>query len=410
MSLFGLKSLSSRYGVVIDIGSGSVLVSIIHSDNSLPHPTIVWSHREHAPLKNIDSLEQSSKAVITALVNASMILEAEGRKVLHEYDHGAKLTDMQCSISAPWSYTVTKNINYKQDGLFSVTEDLIEDLTITAQDKINAELKETSNLSELGLSLVAKGTMDLLVNGYHINNPVKGKAKELSVVLTNAVAHDYLVNAVDELRDKLFPNVESKKISFILMLHSVTKELLNQAYDVCLVDVTYEATEIGIVRDGSLQYSTHASFGSFSIAREISAITGVPLHEALGYLHTEKPYSFMQKLNKAQHDEVEAVFESYTQKITNLFHETGDELSIPKKISLHSDLDSETLFLDLIEKAARRCLKSDPSVTTISKEIIKQTYTESTKESKIKTPTDTALLLSAQFFHKHNKSQSFQYL
>lgn len=410
MSLFGLNTHTDRYGAVIDIGSGSVLASIIHSNTSKPHPTIIWSHREHAPLKNIDSLEKSSKAVITALVNACMILDAEGRKKLHEYDSSAKITELQSSISAPWSYTITKNITYKQDKPFPVNENLIEDLMMAAQEKIDTELKETAALSQLGLNLITRTTMDLIVNGYHVQNSPRGKANELTVIYTNAVAHDYLIEAVNELNSKVFTEAESKKISFILMLHTVTRDLLQQPFDVCLVDVTYEATEIGVVRDGALQYSTHTPFGSFSLAREISSVTGVPLHEALGYLHTEKPYSFMEKLNKSQFTDIEAVFESYTQKVADLFNETGDELSIPKRISLHSDLASETLFLDLIEKAAKRCLKSDPTITTISKEIIKSTYKNSTENSTNIIPTDTALLLSAQFFHKHNRSHSFDYL
>ena len=138
-------------------------------------------------------------------------------------------------------------------------------------------------------------------------------------------------------------------------------------------------------------------------------MTKVPLTESFGYLHTETPYEFTKFLSTSQGKEVEAIFESYIKQVSALFHETGDTLSIPKRIALHADLKSETLFLDLIEKAAKRATKASINITPVSKEIIRQTYDQSTKEASGKIPNDTALLVSAQFFHKRSEQQSFTY-
>ncbi|MCD5381586.1 MAG: hypothetical protein LR008_03355 [Candidatus Pacebacteria bacterium] len=410
MSFLGLGQSSDRYGIIIDIGSGSVLTAIVHSNPSQKHPKIVWSHREHAPLRNIDSLEQSSKAVITALVNASVLIDSEGRKALHEYNQEAQPTDLQCSIAAPWSYTVTKTINYNQEESFEITEELIADLTKTIQDKISVEVNEDEALKNLGLKTILRTTMDIIANGYRVRYPEGEKAEEIAISHATIVAQEYLIDAVDEMKDKLFTQTLSRKLSFMIMLFSITREVIPHAYDVCLVDITYEATEIGVVRDGVISYCTHVPFGSFSLAREISAITSAPLHEAFAYLHTEKPYSFIESLTKTQSEEVEAVFESYIDKVSTLFHETGDRLSIPKHISLHADLKSESLFLDLIDKAARRAIKSDPNITPISKEIIRQTYKQTTDDAADDIPVDTALLLSAQFFHKQKQYRNYEYL
>ncbi len=115
-------------------------------------------------------------------------------------------------------------------------------------------------------------------------------------------------------------------------------------------------------------------------------------------------------LNEKQKNEIELVFNGYQEKVAELFHQTGDSLSIPKKISLHTDLHSETVFLDLIEKAAKRATKIKPHITPISHEIIFQTYTAEQREQIEKDGADTALLLSAQFFHKRDHCQSFEHL
>lgn len=410
MSLFDIGKSSDRYGVLIDIGSGSVLAAIIHSDKKEKHPSIVWAHRELAPLRNIDSLDQSAKSVITALMNATMLLDAEGRKALYNYNPNARLTEMQCSISAPWSYTVTKTINYSQEVPFEVTEALIKELLETINEKINSDLKENEALHNLGLRVVTRATMEILTNGYRIADPEGEKTSELTISRANVVTQEYLNDALSEMHQKLFPATITHKLSFILMLFTVSKELLSKAFDLCLVDVTYEATEIGIVRDGILTYSTHTPFGSYSLAREIAHITNVPLHEAFGYLHTDKPYSFMVSLSSEQREEVELLFDKYSEKVSSLFKETGDELSIPRQISLHADLKSETLFIDLIEKAAKRATKSDPFITPVSKEIVTNKYHNTQDQAEITLPTDTALLLSAQFFHNQPYQKDFEYL
>jgi len=410
MPFFSQKKSGDVYGALVDIGSGSVMVAIVHSNSKENHPRIVWSQREHAPLKNIDSLEQSAKAVITALMNATIQLDTVGRQALHEYNSRAKISSIQATISAPWSYTVTKTINFKQDEEFTVTEDLFDELVAATEEKIATELEANETINNLGLRIITQSTMDALSNGYRVAQPQGGKAKEFSISRANVVAQEYLTNSLDESCEKLFASTDCRKLSFILMMYSVVRDLLPHVYEVCLVDITYEATEIGIVRDGSLQYCTHTAFGSFSIARELATALNVPLHEAFGYLHAENPLAFVDTLTQKQKNEVEQIFDAYIEKVNLLFHETGDVLSIPKHIALHSDLKSETFFMQMIEKAAKRCLKTSPVITKLSTEILKQTYDQTSGENFMNSHTDTALLLSALFFHTHHDSSSFVYV
>lgn len=410
MSLFGFGKSSDRYGVLIDIGSGSVLTAIVHSRLDQAHPNIIWAHREQVPLRNIESLEQSGKSIIAALVDACMLLDSEGRKALQEVNASARLSEVQCGISAPWSYTITKTINYKQDESFRITNELIDDLLNTINSKIESDLQNDGALQNLGLEVTTYATMDILSNGYRITDPEGGQANQLTVSRASVVAQGYMIDALNEIQEKLFANTTLRKISYILMLSTVTKELFQASNDYCLVDITYEATEIGIVRDGVLTYCTHTPFGSFSLAREIAAALNVPLYEAFGYLHNEKPFSFKLSLTSAQQREIDEILEAYTEKVSGLFHETGDELSIPKRIILHSDLKSETLFSEIIEKAAKRAIKSEPFITLISEEIFKQRYKNAEVGAQGPLPSDTAMLVSAQFFHNKGNRSDFEYL
>lgn len=97
------------------------------------------------------------------------------------------------------------------------------------------------------------------------------------------------------------------------------------------------------------------------------------------------------------------MFEAYVDRIATLFHETGDTLSIPRRLSLHVDLGSEPVFTELLGKAVKRTIKAEPNIIPMSKEIISRTYEETTKGSPQTIPNDTALLLSAMFFHTQEK-------
>lgn len=409
MSLFSFKGGAERFGAIVDIGSASVLVSIVSSIEGQPYPRIIWSHREHAPLRNIDSLDQSAKAVMTAFMNALIKLDSDGRRALHEYKHGARIKTMQCTISAPWSYTVTKTINYKQDEPYPITENLIEELLRTAVQKIRDELGANESANKLGLTVVTRATMDMLANGYRIKNPTGEKTAELSISHASVVAQQYLVNQIKELQEKMFAEADCNMTSYMLALYCVAQNLYPDTYDTCLVHISYEATEIGIVRDGTLRYSTHTPFGSFSLAREISNITSVPLLEAFQYLHGDDPYEFLESLPEAQRNEVDAVFDAYTGRIADLFKETGDDLSIPKRILLHSDLKSEKFFREVVEKAAKRNLKSEPTIKLITPNLF-ESYTHGEYAQKADDLEDTAMLVTAQFFHKGDHLRFFEYL
>jgi hypothetical protein len=409
MSLFSLKKHRERVGAIIDIGSASVLVAVVVSRASDAAPTIIWSHREHAPLRSADSVEQSAKAVMTAFMNALLKFDGEGRQALSHYRHTARISEVLCTIAAPWSYTVTKSINYAQDEPFEINPNLIEELVRTAFQKTTDELTENDSMNNLGLTVISRITLDVQANGYRIKHFEKEKAKALALFHASAVTQQYLINMIDDMKKKIFPGALSRKISYILALYHVTQRLFADMNDVCLVNITYEATEIGVVRDGVLQYSTHTAIGSFSLAREISEITSVPLYEAFGYLHTEKPYSFMDALPSNQREAIEAVFETYIERVAALFHETGDDLSIPKRIYLHADLMSEPLFVDLVEKAAKRSIKSDPLIKLITPKILKA-VTEQTPDKKTPNFNDTAMLVSAQFFHTQNQESEIEYV
>lgn len=410
MGLFSLGNKNSnRYGVIVDIGSGSVSVGIVHSDSSKQHPTVIWSHREHAPLKNVDSLNDSIKSVAAALMQATMKLDSEGRKTLRTFDADAKLVELQVGIAAPWAYTVTKTLNYAKDGdSFTISTELIDELAASAEEKTQADIKKSETLTELGLEIISQSTVNLIANGYRVKDAIGQTTEALDLSRATVVAQTQFTTAVTEIHDKLFQGTQSRSTSSMLMMYCVAQDVMNGVDDFCLVDITYEATEIGIVRDGILQYCTHESHGAFSLAREISMITDIPLYEAFGYLSHDPKMKFLERLSDTKKDEVKSVFKAYSERLTDLFHQTGDSLSIPKRIFLNSDLKSNKQLSNLVAKAAKKATLIEPQLLSFPDEIVDKLYEDVPKSDRSKN-IDLTALISAQFFHKRQHCSTINY-
>lgn len=386
---------AERFGVVIDIGSGSALVSLVASKPNEAEPTILWNKREVASLRNIESLHESSKSVMTALVNVLLEFETGGRQALRAYNPKATITEVQCSIAAPWSYTVTKNINYKQEEAFTITEELLKELVTAAKKKTDLELKEKEIVRELGLTVASRATLHTLVNGYLVDTLINREAKDLSLIHTSVVVHSYLIETLKDIHQKMFPKARLDIFSYALLLHCVANEIAPQNSNVCLVDVTYEATEMSIVRDGVIVYVTHTPFGMYSLAREIADITKLPLVEALKHLQSEEPLSLLKTLPAGQQRDITKLIDSYTESITSLFLETGDDLSIPRHIVLHAEQMDVPFLREVLNKAVKRVLKSDPVITDATTILL-----DNVKNAGKEAPNDTAMIVAARFFHK----------
>lgn len=407
MGLFGKHKVGDSYGAIIDIGSGSVLAAIVLSKPDYKHPQIIWSKREYLPLRPEGNSETSAKRVMTSFLNALLELETNGLKALSEYKSGARVTDTQVTVCAPWSYTVTKSITYKHKEPFVISSELIAELVRTAHKKVDEELNENEKTHKMGLTVINREQIANIANGYRFTHTNRQQAKELRVVEASAVAQEYLVKQVKDTKDKVLPRSDLHMYSFMLAYYSVLRSLDNSFREYCLIDITYEATEIGIVRDGILEYCTHTPIGSYTLARDIASACDHPVTEVFSVLQNNELDLWLEQLNEEQRVLVASVFDNYRTSLTELFKETGDGLSIPKRMYLHSNLRSEQLFDDYISEAARTATNSSHAVYPATERLLQLLYPDTVKNEIKNTTNDTALLISAQFFHIKMRSLKF---
>ncbi len=410
MGFFSKAEDEIRYGIIVDVGSGSVLAAIVESDKDQMSPKIIWSKREFIPLRQVNSLNQTVKSIMATLVSVLMMVDSEGRKKLREHASGSKISTLQVTMAAPWSFTVTKTISYKNDKKFTISEHFLTDLLSMARQKVLEELKENENVQELGLEIVSRITTDVVANGYSIKVTGKQTADAIKVVELSNITYKVLSDEVREIQAKMFRTTNLRQYSFMTPFFYTIVDLYPDAMESCLVDVTYEAVEIGVVRNGTLQYCTHTPYGIISLAREIAATLSVTLEEAKNYLIEPDLKIILNKYSDKQKEEIKTIFEAYKNRLMDLFKETGDKLSIPKTIFIHTDSLFAPFFKQQIVEALKTITKSSHMVYNVTGELITKYYSEDQQVLIKDQKQDTAMLISAQFFHTHPNDEQFEQL
>lgn len=396
MSLFNLDTPIIRCGAIIDIGSGSVGVAIVVSNTVTGNLTIVWSHRIHMLIKEHQNKEELEKEINTTLVSALLELGSSGVKALYSFDPKLSITHIQSAVCAPWSYTVTKTIHYEDDKKFEVTEQLIDQLVETAKKQVLASTLDGALIKDLGLETITDTVIDIQLNGYSIKEPIGHKSKDIILSHLSALAQEKIIQTAKESVDKILPKVKISHYSFMYMYYQVLRHLHPDTSEICLIDITNEATEIGIVRDDVLRHTTHIPFGMYSLAREITLATGIPKEEAYALMKDEEGV-MLSTYSEKNKDKIGKILTAYENEVTELFKNTGDVLAIPKTLFMHVSKNTETFFAAHIKNATQKATGLDHTVHLFTSELLGD-----------KTMSDTALALSAHYFHTQDAYKTYQ--
>lgn len=391
--MFGFSSRTpeKQCGVVIDIGSGSVGVAIVYSDNAADKPEIIWSHRERVLIHDIMSTEVPLKEIITSVLNVFLHLGSDGMKAVYAHERKINISTVQVSISAPWTYTITKTINFSSKQPFEVDDAFVKELSDTAKKQAITTILENQILQESQLEIIDNTTISTAVNGYPIEVYDDIKTTEVTLEHITAITQKKILTVLKESQEKVLPETSLATHSFMYLYYDVLKHLKPDTSEICLIDVTSEATEIGIVRDGTLSHVTHTAFGTFSIAREISAMCKIPKEEAYTYL--KGGTSFVEtKLPTEKMAELDVMIEAYEDKIAELFKLTGDALAIPKTLFLHTEVATEAFFVKRLQNAAKKATSMKHTVHPVTSLLFEET-----------TQGDTGILLSAHYFHRKHR-------
>lgn len=375
-------------GAVVDIGSSSVGIAIVVVEPEQTTPTLLWSHREHSLLRTTTTLADSERKLQTALVNAFLELSNTGLKALTAYNDQLALTDIDVSIAAPWQYTNAKCVNFTDTEPFVVDEQLLADLTKLAADQAFEQVSAISTLSDLQLEIVTQERIGITLDGYRITSFNGRKTTELSFVHLVSLTTKSLIASINEYAEKIAPLAKVSIRPFILNYYKTIEYLYPHTLEACLIDVTNEATELAIVRDGTIRHINHIAIGSFTIARKIAEALDIPTEEAFTYLKHGTEYGIATMPEKVR-KQVDTVFSAYQTELITMFKNTGDDLLIPFSLFVHTDFDTQHFFNSTLKKAAKETTGGEHTIHPVTAQLISESHEG-----------DTAILLDVRRFYE----------
>jgi hypothetical protein len=382
MFRFGSRGDSSVYGVVFDIGSGSVGAAIVESNPERSLPTLIYSTRSSLRLSDE---AQDARRVREALLAASLTLSQEGQSALRKHDSHGRITRMLVTCSSPWSHTLARSISYENDEPFKITKTLIHDLAESAEQEILSQLRAQNSRVGESFEVVERATMDIAINDYVILNPIHKTGISCSLAHMVGLVPTEIVSALHEVQSKLFPSAELKIHTYLLGLYCVLRDLYPGTHAFSIIDVTSEATELGIVEGGLLVENISIPFGTNTFLRGIMKETGSPASDIETMIAAERNGHLVDR------DELKGQIAAYAESLRTAIDTLTARRALPRDTALTTRHPYEQLFGDMVRNAILAG-GIEPHMLDLEHTLLHEVVPGLTP--------DTHIALIARFFHK----------
>ena len=374
------------YGVLFDIGSGSVGVAVVEFDINKPTPNILFSHRtqmritEHTAKRDI-----LLRKVREAVFSSALLLSQDGLTALKSHNRKARISKMYVSCASPWSYNLTRTVDYTDDEPFKITNSIIEDLTRGAEESIFSDMHQNSKNDEDTFQVVERASVDISVNDYSVADPIDLKGSSVSLSHIVGLIPREVSDSIIEVQEKLYPDSETKIHTYMLIMYCTLRDVLTDFDSLCIIDITGEAVECGLVEGGLIIQNIYIHSGTSTFLRAAVKSTGRPVAD----IKTAVQNFDDNSLGSKKLDElVQKYIELYASELVKIMQKKV----IPKDIVITADRSYEVLFTYIFEEAFKIAANKKLKIKAID-EVLKEEIATGINE-------DVYLVIEAYFFHK----------
>lgn len=270
MGLFGEKKMERVYAGIVDIRSGSIGIGIVASEISEATPTVVFETRIPLQFKDTPTPREYFKLAKATLSRIESHFKEEGTQQLLAFDSDAEISEVLVTCSSPWSHTVTRSIFFEKDEPFKVTKGLIADLVEEAEDESGTTHKESQIAGSAGFDVTDRRVTEMRANGYAVKDAVGHVVSSVQFSQISSLMATDITNLVYNFTARIFPKAKGQLRAYMSAFGSVMKEVDPDLKTFCAIDISGEATEIAVVKDGVVQQTTFIPYGTTTLIRNIS--------------------------------------------------------------------------------------------------------------------------------------------
>jgi hypothetical protein len=339
MGIFWGTKEKEELALFFDIGSASIGGSLflIQKSNA---PKIIYSVREPITLEKEISFDRFFSLTLKSLETVANKICLTGlgapKKVF-------------CVLASPWYASQTRTIIFKKNTPFIFNQKLADTLL---QKDIKLFEEESSKKyidSKNRILPIELKTMQIILNGYSVSEPLDQKATELEMTVFISMSGEQVLERIKDIIGKHFYSRNIKFSSFAMASFAVVRDLFHDQDNFLLMDIGGEVTDISMIKKDILRSSISFSLGKNFLIRGIASTLDCSINEAISYISLYKnghiADSSLVKIEPIINKLKMEWLTKFQESLVNL----SNDISIPATIFLTVDQDLADFFTETIK-------------------------------------------------------------
>jgi cell division ATPase FtsA len=300
------------------------------------------------------------------------------------------IKDVFCILGSPWYKAEIKNTKIKEKKPFTISSKIISNIL----DEESKKFIEPNN------ELIEKSAIQILLNGYNIDNPYGKEASTVDTTLFLSTMSDEVQEKVTDLLETIFVSSNISFNTFALSSFSAVRDIFKTEKNFLLLDISGETTDITLVRGETIKKIASFKLGKNFFIRKVKNSLNTIAEEA----HSLIRLFISGKSKDTESIKIETTLkeakEEWLSHFRKILSDFSEGFSLPKTLLLSADTDMSKWFIDIIknDEFSSLTLAEEPfTVIELSSRILNE-HCVMPKDSK--KGCDPFLVLEALFAHK----------
>lgn len=348
--MFWKKSfLGKKIALICDIGSASVGISIC--DFSSQVPNVLLSYRIPISIQKDFNAPELESLVVSFFNEVVKNIDDSRKKSSLSMSFG-HIDVVHIFFSSPWYVAKNSSVQIVKEKPFFLDQHELEEIIRMEEKKFQDDLRDTKTIVELGnIAVIERELLSVKLNGYETRNPVLKKAKDIDLSLfMSVVPHRFIQNFSNKL-SSVFHTSQVFAHAFPLAVYRSISLVNPHEKSYLFLDIAGEMTDIIMVNDGIIQYSSSFSQGRNALIRELSNNLSEPFEVILSLLNLYTNKSLDNEMTKKIDTVLQDFLKKWRDEIEKILNTESGNTRFPQRVFVTVDEDVSFVFLRTLKNA-----------------------------------------------------------
>lgn len=326
--------------LVFYIGNGVVKAAVVINEKS-KQPRIVSTLIRELPHFNERDREHLEKRILFEFTEMMRDFKSDNIKSLAHVNH--KIENAFVIVSSPWYISETSVIKMKEQKPFVVTDALLA----TSRENI---VKAYRDAHQADVTILEQKTINIMLNGYPTNDPLKKKAQTLDMTIFTSFARK---SSVEQIKDTIDSNFHVKDISIhsqSLVSFTVISDTWHELNQYIIADITSQLTELVAIRKGALSEAYSFPKGKQFLVKTIAEKMKVASEVAESLLRMKNEGKIEEELNTKLEAALESAQKEWLESFSDSLAVMSASSSLPSNFFLFAPKDVVNIFSNYIAR------------------------------------------------------------